>query len=119
MAEKIAGVYRTSKLNDDGTVEHTVLRPGDDVKGIADEDKEDLKGSKLVVDEKRLTEDGLRKTPEQVEDEEETLPRFTPVRTPQSQFADNRDEETRQEQAGGETRESVNEDRKQAKSDKK
>lgn len=86
MAKVMASTYQY--VNDDG--EMVTLRPGDDPKDLPKDVRKDLEDARLIEDEKRMTADGYRKTAQQLmeegeEEEEEQLPRFTPVRS-QSQL---------------------------------
>lgn len=63
MAEKLAATYRYVTKDKEGSPVRVVLRPGDSVKNLPKDIRDDLKQSGLIVDEKRLTEDGLRIPP--------------------------------------------------------
>lgn len=109
MAKVMASTYRWSEEKD-GEVEHHVLRPGDDPGDLPKDVRKDLEKRKLVVDEKRFDKSngvvlppGYEVEDDEVveaEEEDEELPRNTPVRTV-SQLADTRDEEERKKQAEG------------------
>jgi hypothetical protein len=70
MAKVLAGTYRfvreTDKKgdNDEPLYERVVLKPGTPTKGLPKKVVEDLTKDKLVVDEKQLNKQGLRRGPE-------------------------------------------------------
>jgi len=63
MADKLAGTYRFVTKDKDGNPVRVVLRPGDDAKDLPKDVRDDLKKRGLILDEKRLTSDGLRIPP--------------------------------------------------------
>lgn len=63
MAEKLAATYRYVTKDKDGNPVRVVLNPGDDVKDLPKDARDDLARQGLIVDESRLTESGLRIPP--------------------------------------------------------
>ncbi len=80
MAEVLACKYRYVTKKDDKLV-RVVLGPGDKVEGMDKKVVDDLRKRKLIVDEKRLTEDGVR------------IPYGVPDREVKSESKDESDEE--------------------------
>lgn len=73
MAEKLAVMYRFVTKDKEGNPVRVVLRPGDDAKDLPKDVRDDLKKRGSIVDERRLTEDGLR-IPPGTEDREPAQP---------------------------------------------
>lgn len=63
MADKLAATYRYVTTDKDGNPVRVVLRAGDDAKDLPKDVRDDLKERGLIVDERRLTEGGLRIPP--------------------------------------------------------
>lgn len=63
MADKLASTYRFVTKDKEGNPVRVVLRPGDDVKDLPKDVRDDLKKRGLILDERRLTSDGLRIPP--------------------------------------------------------
>lgn len=83
MADKLASTYRFVTKGKDGQHVRVVLRPGDDVKDLPKDVRDDLKKRGLILDEKRLTSDGLRIPPGTEDREPEPESEPTPAAVPQ------------------------------------